>query len=342
MSESSTSFLPPDFDAESFLVDVLGAQRLSRRGHELVHSCLLPFGLHRNGDRNPSAALNEDKLVYYCFTCSSGGTLLWATSTILNISTYEAKRLIQKNLPEHTPHQFIEQLDRIWTTTTDITALPQYSEVLLKPWTRVTRYLTERGISEEVQVEMKTGVNMKNSDQIREDWIEQPRLVLPHFYLGKLRGWQLRKLDSRQAGPKYKNSPGFPKDATLYNFDGIVVTEPVIVVESPLSVLRLKTLGFHNCVATFGASVTERQAGLLRRFETLVLFPDGDLPGYTSTYHLSRHLMDTNKVWIVDHGLDGKDAADFEADELSRMLDDRTPAYMWSWRPNEAYAQTRR
>lgn len=342
MSESSTSFLPPDFNAEAFLVDILGAQRVSRKGHELIHSCLLPFGLHRNGDRNPSASLNEDKLVYYCFACSSGGTLLWATSTILNLSTYEAKRLIQKNLPENTPHQFIEHLDRIWTVTTDITALPQYSDVLLKPWTRTTRYLSERGISEDVQVEMKTGVNLHNSDQIRDEWIEQPRLVIPHFYLGKLRGWQLRKLDSRQAGPKYKNSPGFPKDASLYNYDAVNKNEPVIVVESPMSVLRLKTLGYNNCVATFGAAVTDRQVSLLRRFESLVFFPDGDLPGYTSTHNISKQLMETNKVWIIDHGLDGKDAADFESDELKDLFSQQTAAYMWSWRPNETYAKTRR
>lgn len=316
---------------------------MSRKGHELIHSCLLPFGLHKNGDRNPSASLNEDKLVYYCFACSSGGTLVWATSTILEITTYEAKRLIEKNLPvNNTPHQFIELLDRVWNTNNDITALPQYSDVLLKPWTRTTRYLTERGVTEEVQVEMHTGVNLKNSDQIRDEWIEQPRLVIPHFFLGKLRGWQLRKLDARQAGPKYKNSPGFPKDASLYNYDNVNKNEPIIVVESPLSVLRLKSEGFHNCVATFGASVTERQVGLLRRFETLVLFPDGDLPGYNSTHSISQSLMDTNKVWIVDHGLDGKDAADFNAEELKPLLDEQTPAYMWSWKPNETYAKTRR
>ncbi len=66
----------PDSEKEALCLDLLGefgAQNIRRRGDEIIHSCILPFGLHSNGDRNPSAPLNWKKLTYRCL---SGETLV--------------------------------------------------------------------------------------------------------------------------------------------------------------------------------------------------------------------------------------------------------------------------
>ena len=63
------------------LLDQFGAQNVKVIGDEILHSCVLPFGFHANGDRNPSAQLNWRKLTYNCYGCSSGGGLLWFVGT---------------------------------------------------------------------------------------------------------------------------------------------------------------------------------------------------------------------------------------------------------------------
>lgn len=337
------------FDAEIYLRDVLGGKNISTHGDELIHSCLLPFGLHKNGDRNPSASLNVDKLVYNCFGCG-GGSLLWATQEILGISSAEARRIIEENAQpiNQSPAQFREELEKRWAITeVGVPVMPSYSEAMLKPWLCYSKYLDERNISREVQKRMKTGINLQNLDKVGEEWLPQPRLIIPHFFGSKLRGWSARKIDVRQVGPKYRHTPNFPKDYTLYNYDGVSELQEIIVVESPMSVLKLMSEGITNAVATFGAQVTDRQIDLLKKFNKLILFPDGDKAGYATLVDKRNGLITRLKevdVWIVDHGIheingklryNNKDAADYDAAELNGLLADKVPAYMWNWRNDE-------
>lgn len=46
------------------LLSEFGVTSVTERDDELIHSCCLPFGAHKNGDRSPSASLNWSKLTY--------------------------------------------------------------------------------------------------------------------------------------------------------------------------------------------------------------------------------------------------------------------------------------
>lgn len=326
--------LSEDFDAEEFLRDTLGAKNITRHNDELIHSCLLPFGLHRNGDRNPSASLNEDKFVYNCFSCG-GGSLLWATQNILQISRDEALRILQARVSpsNFSTSKFIEHLEKLWNDEVEDLVLPRYSSKMLEPWLCYSEYLDKRGVSREVQKLMKTGINFDNMDQYSGGWITQPRLVIPHFFDGELRGWSMRKLIPEQVGPKYKHTPSFPKDHTLFNYDRAKIHNIVYVVESPLSVLVMMSQGINNVVATFGAAVTNRQVEIMRRFERVIVFPDGDKAGYSALlkpkFGLADRLSKFTDVWIVDHGIEGdkfnrRDPADYD-DIISVVIDKKIP-----------------
>lgn len=323
MSGTSSIFNDnPEFDAEEFLIETLGAKNVRRHGDELIHSCMLPFGLHKNGDVNPSASLNAEKLVYNCFGCG-GGNLIWATQNILQITHNEALRLLQNRFRpiDFSASKFIASLEKMWQEKeSEPTVLPRYSVKMLEPWLCFSEYLDSRGISREIQKQMKTGINFDNMDQWSGGWITQPRLVIPHFYGKELRGWSMRKLLPEQVGPKYKHTPSFPKDVTLFNFDMAKQFEQVFLVESPLSVLSMLSQGFENVVATFGAMVTNRQVEILRNFDRVIVFPDGDKTGYTALikpkFGLADRLSKFTDVWVVDHGIqDGafnhKDPADY-------------------------------
>jgi Toprim domain-containing protein len=333
------------FEAEQFLTETLGAQRVIRRGDELVHACLLPWGPHEKDGKEPGASLNSEKLLYNCFKCGTGGTLLWATETILNINSAQARKLIQGTFQadEISPETFLNTLEQAWNSSPEL-AMPHYDVKLLNAWMCPTVYMDERGISREVQREMMTGLNKTATERIGDEVITQPRIVIPHVFKGVLRGWTMRLIDKRQVGTKYKHTEQFPKKSTLYNYDGAKKFDSVIVVESPMSVLWMKTHGIDNVVATFGAEVNPGQVALLNKWDRVVLFPDGDDAGYRA---LSReddrgrifglvHDLRTEAT-VVDHGWDGerfneKDPANYTADELRSLLESAVPTGTWGYR----------
>jgi len=345
------------FSAEQFLRDVLGARNIKRSGDQLIHSCLLPFDLHPHGDRNPSASLNSELLLYNCFTCG-GGTLIWATEHILGISSPEARRLIEQNLSpvNITKEQFMEKISNYWKGSPE-QSIPEYSFKILEPWMCYTKYMDERKVSKQTQKDMKTGLNLNNVDKIGEHFVKQPRIIVPHIIDQKLRGWTMRKIDSRQAGSKWMHTPNFPKETTLYNWDNVVREghKEVIMVESPMSVLRMKTEEIHNVVATFGAEINDDQIKRLMTggFDSVILFPDGDLAGYRSlkrqnkkgqeigTLYKIRNRVNT---YVIDHGIiekdgnlefSGKDAADYSRSELDDFLSKKIPSFKWQWKDED-------
>jgi hypothetical protein len=109
-------------------------------------------------------------------------------------------------------------------------------------------------------------------DKDNERWIVPIRD--PHT--GKIWGWQEKN------ARYFRNQPfNVKKNNTLF---GILQIEPeektVIVVESPLDVLRLHTAGYSNAVATFGAEITNEQLALLfDRFDVIIWALDNDRAG---------------------------------------------------------------
>jgi len=117
---------------------------------------------------------------------------------------------------------------------------------------------------------------------------------------GKLIGWVARKIEDVPGVPKYRNSKGFPRGSWLYNLDNNLNSDHVYVVESPMSVLVLKSRGIDNVVATFGAKVDNQQINLLRRFSKVTIFMDGDAPGRAATQHLVDELSCYTKLAIIE------------------------------------------
>lgn len=304
-------------DAYGVLQDLIGVTEIYEDGNpsELRHSCRLPLGLHKNGDANPSASLNKDTLLFNCFTCG-GGSIIWLVQSCLDISRDDAIAQLKNyasGLKVVPIEDFIEKLNKLFINESEARYdIPVYNEKILSRWICTSDYLTDRGVSEEVQKEMRTGIDKDRTEIARvnggTDYVTLDRVVLPHFMNRRLVGWVARKIENIEGVSKYKNSKSFPRQYGLYNYDNVLKNKPVYVVESPMSVLVLKSRGIANVVATFGAKVSKPQLQLLRNFPEVIIFPDGDAPGRASTHNLIDALRDYTSVKVINTP-DGEDPA---------------------------------
>lgn len=276
---------------------------------EVIHSCLIdrvePH--HSNGDQNPSAACNLDKKVYICYQW-------WGGDLFHLIAKMEGKESLSEIIPilgqfltggAQTADKVRAELDKIFAKPSAFTTdLPRYADRVLDPWLREHPYWASRGIAPETIEQFRLGFDPAEN-----------RVVFPHFFEGSLVGWQKRVTpETRPAFPKYRNSVGFPKSETLYNFDQARQYGRVIVVESPMSVVRAHALGFPNVVATFGAKVTAHQIELLRRWREIYVWFDADSAGYGGEQKLVQGLYRHSEVRVVIPDL-GRDAGDCVSDD---------------------------
>lgn len=322
-------------DAEDVLRDLIGAHEIIPNGDELIHSCRLPFGMHRNGDQNPSASLNRETLLFNCFTCG-GGSIIWLVQNCLDVDRDTAIAEL-KNFADGVKvvpvEKFIEKLNKMFEEEkSGRVEVPVYNDRILARWERRTDYLSERGISTGVQKEMRTGLDENRTEIARINGVESvvllDRVVLPHFIEGKLVGWVARKVQNVEGVAKYKNSKGFPRGQWLYNMDNARYNRSIIVVESPMSVLTLKSRGIENVVATFGAKISGNQMETLRMFREVTVFMDGDLAGRKAATELGLGLENFTTVRVIDTP-DNEDPASLQeipesrdvfSWKLSRML----------------------
>lgn len=288
---------------------------------EIIHSCLIdrvePH--HNNGDQNPSAACNLDKKVYICYQWWGGDLFHLIAKMEGRESLADVIPLLSNFLAGATQpvDKVRAELDKIFAQPGSFAVdLPRYADRVLDPWLREHPYWAARGIAPETVAQFKLGFDPAEN-----------RVVFPHYYQGSLVGWQKRVTPQAvPAFPKYRNSVGFPKAETLYNYDRARDFRTVVVVESPMSVVRAHSLGFPNVVATFGAKVTAAQIDLLRHWPEIYVWFDGDTAGLTGEQKLVQGLYRFRNVRVVvpEPGRDAGDCA--SAEEFLGRIDKAVPA----------------
>jgi hypothetical protein len=237
---------------------------------------------------------------------------------------------------------FRKDLDKIFSEPSSYSVnLPQYSERVLDARRGdVTHpYLfAQRGISHEAIGLLKLGWDRQEN-----------RIVFPHFWDGKLVGWQKRSIPRVAPGldwqwpctvnqwPKYKNSSGFPKSETLYGSwpgTSYPITMTAAVVESPMSVARAVSLGINGdggqrFVATFGAKVSKRQIELLREFPRVIVWFDSDTAGVNGCHKIVSNLYRHTEVLVVTPD-PGRDLGDCQSrEEVEAKLSTAMAAPLW-------------
>lgn len=342
----------PDAEKERLCRSLLaefGVTEVRRGGPgELIHACVLPFGNHRDQDRNPTASLNFLKLTYNCLgKCNSGGGLLWFIGLMRDTSGEQARKWLvdQTNLgdDEQSLSSLMDYFDEVYSKDRhEETPMPRMNPSILDPWLAIHPYLTEvRGIPEETIMRFRVGYGVIKIRVGPNEFIDSHRIVIPHFWRDTLVGWQTRRL-IKDGTPKYHNSPDFPKDRTIYNYDP--KAESVVVVESPMSVLSKAHI--RPIEATFGANVTNKQMRYLSMHPKVILFCDNDEAGWKMTEQLGEYLERYSSVFVADNPY-AADPADMDEDTYLGILNDAIPYALWSkpqelvpWKKEEALSGT--
>lgn len=329
------------------LLAEFGARKVSETSSgELLHCCIMPW----HEDRNPSAYFSYEKLTYICFSCGSGGGLLWLIATCRGENTREARRWVENSTGigggEFELSALLSLFDAMYEPEKARTrTIPSYGVKVLDPWRAIHPWLTDppedggRGVPEENLVRMQVGYAQEYPMAQDEDGNvtrTSERIVVPHIWRDKLVGWQSRRLDGSDGTPKWLSTPNFPKDLTLFNHDP-ARHRTAIVVESPMTVLR--HLHHQHIVGTFGAMVTDRQVRLMADYDRVILWMDPDfagwqaMDGYTADdgdYHpgIVDRLSRTTDVWAVDtdYAVDGGDMDD---DTVDALVEQAVPAALW-------------
>ena len=286
--------------------EALGFNVIDHHKGEDQGYCLFPEN-HSHGDTTGKMAINREKKVFHCWVCG-GGSLLSLAMEVMDLDEEEATEWLYQfahgdvRSDSEFLEDFIDLLNRYEAKRDD--RLPFFNERVLQRFhnqdsegnllgeeNELFEWAAARGITDEVVVSHKLGYGdnirkaapMRDKEKIDDDYYG-PCIVFPHFWEGRLVGWQHRwlnhGLDTPKWLPKYTNTSDFPKSETLYNYDeALTRDDPLIVVESVPTALFLISWGY-NAVAAFGSGIKEGQLRLLRRFKQgVILSPDNDKAG---------------------------------------------------------------
>jgi DNA primase len=287
-----------------------------QHGGNDIGYCLFPEN-HKNGDSTGKFAIHREKLVYNCFVCG-GGSVLSLVMELFDFSVEEATQYL-KQFTKSDARSDVEFSNYLLAMLQDAEKrqeiMPFFNERVLAKFDGPTMYFRQRGISQEVIKEYKLGysnrllkpapVKQTGGEKVKiDDDYYGPCAIFPHFWQGKLVGWQHRWMEYPDVPrwlAKYTNTMDFPKSTTLYNYERAKLSDkPVVVVESIPTVLFLATYDI-PAVAFFGSEPKEEQLRLLRVFnQGVILAPDNDEVGTKMVRNSTAYLKRFIPVWHAE------------------------------------------
>ncbi|MFZ5365490.1 MAG: DNA primase [Patescibacteria group bacterium] len=295
------------------IVQLVGeyVQDLRQSGTNWKAKC--PF----HNEKTPSFLVSQEKQIYKCFGCGSGGDIFTFIQEIEGMDFPEALRLLAKkagvSLKQEDPRihsQKTRLLDiQRWAAAYWYKVLEESSRAAA-----AREYIIRRGISKETAIDFKLGyapdswdrtMNFLKSKGYTETEISLAGLIKRKergsgyydrfrnriiFPIGDVHGSIIafggRAMDE-QSGAKYLNSPQTPiydKSFTVYGLDKarqeIKSKDLAIFVEGYMDVISSHQAGVKNVVATSGTALTTGHLKLIKRYTNNVAFCfDQDLAG---------------------------------------------------------------
>ena len=230
---------------------------------ELLGICPMHFERTGKQDHNPSWSINEESGVHHCFSCGYKGTLLTLVAETQEFKTEwgrldldAAKSWLRVNI-EINFELLSRELEELKNAYTVPTKVIEMSEARLAVFSEPPQWaLDARGLTAEA-----CSLYTVKWDASKEAWITPIR----HADTGKLLGWQ----EKGQRTKSFRNRPtGVVKSSTVFGLPQR--SDVTLVVESPLDVVRLASIGLRG-ISTFGASVSAEQYALFPQDTKLIL-----------------------------------------------------------------------
>jgi DNA primase len=264
-------------------------------------SCHCPF----HSDSHPSFSINSDTGLWICYQCGRSGTLTHLLEQIGGVTDPDqAIRQVKRSRfhpPKLRPAPLIELEESLRQEPED----PFYLYAKYSSFGDVPDWaLEEKRISRDAA--QTFGIRWK------QGWIIpiwSPRRVqdvTEDFW-----GWQFKREAVVNNYP-----PGLKKSRTLFGMNQLDNGREAVLVESPLDVVRMATVGI-PAVASYGAMVSHYQITLLEaKFDRLTLALDNDLAGVEQTQKIWPQLYRRMPVHLAEWDGDIKDPGDMTDEQL--------------------------
>ncbi|MDF2607183.1 MAG: primase [Bacillales bacterium] len=311
------------------IVDVISDYvNLNKKGKEYFGLC--PF----HQEKTPSFSVNQEKQVYNCFGCGSGGNVFSFLMQLDGLSFFEALEKLANRISLKLPDSLIQNAN-FTRSDEDKISLEMYERVekyfhhLLvntEEGREALNYLLNRGFSKESIENFRIGyapkgnitnTYLKSCGYSTETLYEyglvrkteegnyvdyfRDRIIFPIWNnTGQVIAFSGRALDDSK--PKYLNSPDtklFNKSKILYNFhkarQEIKRTGEVVLFEGFADVISAYDAGVKNGVATMGTSFTQDHLNLLSRdVRSFILCFDSDNAGTKAALSTGKVLSSRN------------------------------------------------
>ena len=280
------------------IVDVIsGYIKLQKRGSSYFGLC--PF----HNEKSPSFSVSRTKQMYYCFGCGAGGNVFTFIMEYENFSFVEALKLLAERagieLPEMEYSKEAKEKADLKNTLLEVNKLAAkyfYAQLKSQQGGYAHRYLTERGLSEEMITAFGLGYSNKYSDDLYKYLktkgysdtilskaglisIDERQGVYDKFWNRVM--FPIMDVNNRVIGfggrvmgdakPKYLNSPEtevFDKSRNLYGLNRARTSRKhyFLICEGYMDVIALHQAGFTNAVASLGTALTAGHASLIKRY----------------------------------------------------------------------------
>ena len=315
--------------ARANIVDIVSSYiPLTQRGRNYIGVC--PF----HEDHSPSMSVSAEKQIYKCFACGATGNVFTFVAEYENVSFIEAVAIVaQKSGIDINVGDYKQETVTQYKEEYKIMELANkfyQNNLKTKAGEDALKYLTSRGISEEVIKSAGIGLSLDDSDTLlnlltKKNYdikllqelglvnqvngktydVFSRRITFPLWDKdGNIVGFSARIYRGEKDASKYMNSKEtkiFKKGETLYNYhnakDEAKRKKEVIVVEGFMDAIRLMVSGINNVVALQGTAMTTEQISLLKKLRAkVILCLDNDNAGLLATAN--------NGEELVKHGIE--------------------------------------
>lgn len=310
--------------ARANIVDIVASYiPLTQRGRNYI--CVCPF----HDDHSPSMSVSAEKQIYKCFACGATGNVFTFVAEYENVSFIEAVGIVaQKSGIDIDVGDFKQEVVSQYKEEHKIMELANkfyQNNLKTKAGEDALKYLTDRGISEEVIKSAGIGLSLDSPDSLlnlltKKNYdvkllqelglvnqvngktydVFSRRITFPLWDKdGNIVGFSARIYRGEKDASKYMNSKEtkiFKKGETLYNYhnakDEAKRKKEIVVVEGFMDAIRLMVSGVTNVVALQGTAMTTEQISLLKKLRAkVILCLDNDNAGLLATANNGEELV---------------------------------------------------
>lgn len=304
--------LVEEIRSKNDIVDVIsGYVKLQKKGSSYFGLC--PF----HNEKSPSFSVSRQKQMYYCFGCGAGGNVFTFVMEYENYTFAEAVRFLAERagveVPEVEYSKEAKERANLKATLLEVNKLAAkyyYAQLKTEHGQVAYKYLTNRGLSEEIITAFGLGYSNKYSDDLYKylkvkGYSDEILLKAGLISISEKNGaydkfWNrvmfpIMDANNRVIGfggrvmgqgePKYLNSPEtevFDKSRNLYGLNRARTSRKsyFLLCEGYMDVISLHQAGFNNAVASLGTAFTSGHASLIKRYvnEVYITF-DSDEAG---------------------------------------------------------------